>query len=115
MKTEENKSMTLQQTGKRLDSRRDPELILSELIEADRVLRVLSQVANCLPKKLYNKRKSHKRAAFVAKKRNRFRLTKHNQFTLKLMKAKVRFDKLEQEWRDSQRNFTIKEAIAHKA
>jgi hypothetical protein len=86
--------------------------IMDELWEAHQAVLYLEKVARGLPKKLYTKRKSHKRANFIAKKTGRARLSKHTRFTLMLMTAQMRFNNLQEEWQDSQRNFTMKDALA---
>lgn len=91
-----------------IGKRRRPEVILADLREAGKAVEYFSKMAVALPRKLYNKRASHKKAAFVAEKSGKHRRSKHTKFTLKLLEAQFRFGNLMEEYEDSQRNYTLK-------
>lgn len=95
--------------------RRSQEVIMEELWQAHVTLEAFKKVAKNLPKKLYTKRKSHKRANFIAKKTGKPRQSKHNFFFIKVLQAQMKFNALQDEWIDSNRNFTMKDALANKA
>lgn len=96
-----------------VSKRRHPDVIAQELVQADKELRLITRMAQCLPKKVYTKRKSHKAANFVAAKTGRPRSSKHDIFAINRLMAQLRFNNLEQEWHDSQRNYTLKNAKAN--